>query len=53
MACSEVQKVQFGTHVLSKEAKDWWDNTRQRFEGDGTKVTWIMFRVIFLEKYFF
>ncbi|XP_050897172.1 uncharacterized protein LOC127103988 [Lathyrus oleraceus] len=32
-----LKKVQFGTHVLEKEAKDWWGNTIQRFDEDGTK----------------
>ncbi|XP_050897713.1 uncharacterized protein LOC127104575 [Lathyrus oleraceus] len=48
----EVQKVQFGPHMLSKEAKDWWDNMHQRLDGDGTDITWTMFRAIILEKYF-
>lgn len=26
MACSEEQKVHFGTRMLKEEAKDWWDN---------------------------
>lgn len=38
--------------MFSEEAKDWWDNTRQRLECDGTEVTWTVFRARFLEKYF-
>lgn len=32
MACIEVHKVQFGAHMMSEEADDLWDNTRQRLE---------------------
>lgn len=28
--------VQFGTHMLSEEVEDWWDNTRQILEATGT-----------------
>ncbi|XP_058768834.1 zinc finger protein GIS2-like [Vicia villosa] len=35
MNCTDAQKVQFGTHMLGKEAEDWWNNTLQRFEEDG------------------
>ncbi|XP_050908927.1 uncharacterized protein LOC127122669 [Lathyrus oleraceus] len=52
MACTEAQKVQFGTHMLSGEAEDWWDNTRQILEAIGTEITWVVFRKEFLEKYF-
>lgn len=38
--------------MLSEEAKDWWDNTRQRMEVAGTEVTWTVFKTAFLEKYF-
>lgn len=38
--------------MLSEEAKDWWDNTRQRLKVVGVEITWIVFRVKFLEKYF-
>ena len=52
MNCSIEKKVQFGTHMLEEEAEDWWGNTSQRFDEDGTVVTWIMFKNAFLEKYF-
>ncbi|XP_050876198.1 uncharacterized protein LOC127079888 [Lathyrus oleraceus] len=52
MNCSDVQKVQFGTHMLEKEAKDWWRNIVQRFYEDGIEVTWALFRDAFLEKFF-
>lgn len=52
MACTEVQKVQFDTHMLSEEAGDWWDNAHQRFEVVGVEITWAVFRTAFLEKYF-
>ncbi|XP_058755173.1 uncharacterized protein LOC131628349 [Vicia villosa] len=35
MIYTDAQRVQFGTHMLEKEAKDWWNNTLQRFEEDG------------------
>ncbi|XP_058745896.1 uncharacterized protein LOC131618748 [Vicia villosa] len=52
MNCNDAQKVQFGTHMLEKEAEDWWNNTLQRFEEDGIEVTWDLFRDVFLENYF-
>ena len=52
MACADAQKVQFGTHMLSEEAEDWGDNTRQRLEDVGTEITWTVFRKEFLKKYF-
>ena len=42
IACNEVQKVQFGTHMLSEEAEDWWDNVCQRLEVVGTEITWVV-----------
>ncbi|XP_058760882.1 uncharacterized protein LOC131634252 [Vicia villosa] len=52
MNCTDVQKVQFGTHRLEKEAEDWWSNIVQRFDEEGIKVTWALFRDAFLENYF-
>ncbi|XP_058746080.1 uncharacterized protein LOC131618950 [Vicia villosa] len=52
MNCTDAQRVQFGTHMLEKEAEDWWNNTLQRFEEDGIEVTWDLFRDVFLENYF-
>lgn len=52
MACTEEHKVLFGTHMLSEEAEDWWDNTRQILEVVGAEITWTVFRVQLLEKYF-
>ncbi|XP_050920245.1 uncharacterized protein LOC127137869 [Lathyrus oleraceus] len=52
MNYSDAQKVQFGTHMLEKEAEDWWRNTIQRFDEDGIEVTWALFRDAFLEKFF-
>lgn len=52
MVCTDVQKVQFDTHMLSKEPEDWWDITRQRMEVAGTAITWEGFKTAFLEKYF-
>ncbi|XP_050920485.1 uncharacterized protein LOC127138128 [Lathyrus oleraceus] len=52
MACIEEHKALFGTHMLSEESEDWWDNTHQRLEVNGTEVAWVVFRERFLEKYF-
>lgn len=52
MTRTEEQKVLFGTHMLSEEVEDWWDNTRQRLEITGTEITWTVFRVQVLKKYF-
>lgn len=52
MAFTDAHKVLFGTHMLLKEAKYWWDNMHQRMEVDGTEITWTVFNTKFLEKYF-
>ncbi|XP_050875669.1 uncharacterized protein LOC127079312 [Lathyrus oleraceus] len=43
MNCSDAQKVQFFTHMLEKEAKDWWRNTVERFDEDDIEMTWALF----------
>lgn len=52
MNCTDAQKVQYGTHMFSEEAEDWWDNNCQRLEIDGTEITWVVLRAKFLERYF-
>lgn len=52
MACTKEHKVFFGTHMLSKEVEDWWGNARQRLEVVGDEITWFVFMVQFLDKYF-
>lgn len=52
MASTEDQQGLFGTHMLSEEAEDWWDNAHQRMEDEGTEVTWVVFITSFIEKYF-
>src|ERR1051325_5292676 len=52
MNYTDVQKVQFGTHMLEKEAEDWWSNTVQRFDEEGVEVSWALFCDAFLENYF-
>ncbi|XP_058744316.1 uncharacterized protein LOC131616879 [Vicia villosa] len=52
MNCTDTQRVEFGTHMLEKEAEDWCNNTLQRFEEDGIQVTRALFRDVFLENYF-
>lgn len=52
MACTKVHKVLFGTHMLSEEAEDWWDNARQRLKVTSTRVSWAVFKAQFLEKWF-
>ena len=44
--------MQFGTHMLEKEAKDWWSNTVHRFDEEGVEVSWALFCDAFLENYF-
>lgn len=39
IACSDAQKVIFGTHMLVKEAEYLRVNARQRLEAVGTEVT--------------
>lgn len=39
MECTEEYKVFLGTHMLFEEAEDWWDNTHQRLEVVGAKIT--------------
>ena len=38
--------------MLFEEAEDWWDNTRQRLEVVSDEITWVVFRVQFLVRYF-
>ena len=52
MACSEGQKVAFGTYTLVEEAEYWWENTCQCLDVEGQDVTWDVFKRVFLEKYF-
>ncbi|XP_058774216.1 uncharacterized protein LOC131648480 [Vicia villosa] len=52
MICTNVQKVQLGTHMLTKGVDDWWSITVRRFEREGIKVTLNLFRDTFLENYF-
>ncbi|XP_050878712.1 uncharacterized protein LOC127082514 [Lathyrus oleraceus] len=50
MTCTEAEKVQFGTHMLTEEANDWWDNTRHRLEVAGNEITWVMFKGEFMKR---
>ncbi|XP_058752048.1 uncharacterized protein LOC131625168 [Vicia villosa] len=52
MDCTPAHKVRYGTHMLAKEADDWWLETRQRLEVAGEEITWIVFRREFLRKYY-
>ena len=52
MECSEAQKVHFRTHMLVKEADDWWVETRHRLMAAGEVITWVVFSREFLRKYF-
>lgn len=49
MTCIEDKKVFFGTHMLSEKDKDWLDNACQILEVTCTEVTWVVFRMLFLE----
>ncbi|XP_058733556.1 uncharacterized protein LOC131605185 [Vicia villosa] len=37
MDCTPTQKVRYGTHMLAKEADDWWLETRRRLEAHEIK----------------
>jgi hypothetical protein len=52
MQCTEDQKVRFGTHMLAKEADDWWVSLLPTLEQDGAVVAWAVFRWEFLNRYF-
>lgn len=52
MACTNPQKMLFGTHMVFEEVGDWWNNARQRMEVKDIKITWVVFMFEFLEKYF-
>ncbi|XP_058759120.1 uncharacterized protein LOC131632388 [Vicia villosa] len=52
MDCTPAQKVRYGTHMLAKEADDWWLETLARLEFSGEEVTWNVFRREFLRKYY-
>src|SRR4051812_17114259 len=52
MDCTPEQKVRYGTHMLAVEADDWWLETRRRLEASGEGISWIVFRMEFLRKYF-
>lgn len=38
--------------MMSKKAKDLWDNVRQRLKAMDDEIIWVVFRTEFLEKYF-
>ncbi|XP_058732846.1 uncharacterized protein LOC131604422 [Vicia villosa] len=52
MDCTTAQKVRYGTHMLAKEADDWWLETLARLEFSCEEVTWNVFRREFLRKYY-
>ena len=52
MDCTEAQRVRFGTHMLKKEADDWWMGTRQRLMTVNEEITWDVFSREFLRKYY-
>lgn len=48
----EARKVRFGTHIVTEEADDWWITTSQVLDVAIEVVTWAMFNIEFLRKYF-
>src|SRR4051812_38455173 len=52
MDCTSDQKVRYETHMLAVEADDWWLETRRRLEANGEEISWIVFHMEFLRKYF-
>ncbi|XP_050909763.1 uncharacterized protein LOC127123605 [Lathyrus oleraceus] len=52
MDFSKAHKMRFGTYMLVKEAGDWWINTHQVLDAATEVVTWDVFRMEFMRKYF-
>ncbi|XP_058766208.1 uncharacterized protein LOC131639760 [Vicia villosa] len=52
MDCTLDQKVWYETHMLAVEANDWWLETCRRLEANGEEISWIVFCMEFLRKYF-
>lgn len=44
LACANALKIRYGAYILSEEAEYLWDNARQRFEANGTMITWVVFK---------
>lgn len=52
MACEDALSILYAAYMLSEEAEYQQDHARQRFEANGTVITWVVFKGAFLEKYF-
>ncbi|XP_058752730.1 uncharacterized protein LOC131625913 [Vicia villosa] len=52
MDCTPTQKLRYDTHMLAKEADDWWLETFARLEISGDEITWNVFRREFMRKYY-
>ena len=52
MECTDAQKVRYGTHMLKREADDWWMTTRQRLMVANEEITWAVFQREFKRKYY-
>jgi hypothetical protein len=52
MKCLEEQKVALGIHVIHEEVAYWWKNAKQRIGASGVVITWEMFKMEYLVKYF-
>ncbi|XP_058741157.1 uncharacterized protein LOC131613511 [Vicia villosa] len=46
------QKVRYGTRMLAVETENWWIETCRRLEASGEEISWVVFRMEFLRKYF-
>ncbi|XP_027346558.1 uncharacterized protein LOC113858229 [Abrus precatorius] len=52
LQCTENDNIVFAAYTLTEDAEYLWDGVRQRLEREGIIITWPLFQVRFLEKYF-
>jgi len=52
MNYADNQKVNYVVFMLIGEVEYWWASTRRLLEGGRIIITWEVFRIRFLEKYF-
>ena len=46
------QQVRLVEYVLMSEAEHWWEHQRRSLEAENEVITWDLFKVRFLDKYF-
>src|ERR1044072_3143671 len=52
ITCSEERKVTYAGYMLTGEAENWWTQAKQRLAQENQEITWPVFKVAFLAKYF-